>query len=57
MGTYLYGTKLIRTKTEPLRNKQVFLEFFKPKRCYFYSDIIVELLNINRPFFQRNLTV
>ena len=26
IGTYLQGTKLLRTKTEPLRNKQVFME-------------------------------
>ena len=28
MGTYLYGTKLIRTRTEPLRSKGVFIEYY-----------------------------
>ena len=28
LGTYLYGTNLIRTRTEPLRNKQEFKEYF-----------------------------
>ena len=28
MGTYLYGTKLIRTRTEPLRNKRVFMDYY-----------------------------
>ena len=56
MGTYLYGTKLIRTRTEPLRNKQLFIEYFSPKRFYFCFIIVIYLLNINPPF-SMNLTV
>ena len=41
MSTYLYGTKVIRTRTEPLRNKQVFIEYYQPKRCYFYIKKII----------------
>ena len=41
MGTYLYGTKLIRTRTEPLRNKRVFTEHYLWKRCYIYINIII----------------
>ena len=28
IGTDLYGLKLIQAKTEPLRNKQVFIEHY-----------------------------
>ena len=28
MGTFLYGTKLIRTRAEPLRNRRVFTELY-----------------------------
>ena len=31
----LYGTKLNRTRTEPLRNKQVFIEQFNLKGAIF----------------------
>ena len=40
LGTYLYGTKLIRTRTEPLRNKKVFIKIFNLKGCYIYLIII-----------------
>ena len=49
-GAYLYGTKLIGTRTEPLWNKQVFIEHYYPKRCYFYIKIIIYIININSPF-------
>ena len=39
MGTYLYGTKLIRTRTETLRNKRVFTEYYYLERCYIYINI------------------
>ena len=29
IGTYLYGTSLIPTRSEPLRNKRVFTEFYQ----------------------------
>ena len=35
MGTSLYGTKLIRTNTEPLRNKRIFTELFIIKGAIF----------------------
>ena len=34
LGTYLYGTKLIQTRTETLRNKRVFTEYYYSNRCY-----------------------
>ena len=34
LGTYLYGTKLIRTRTETLWNKRVFTESYHSNRCF-----------------------
>ena len=38
----LYGTKLIRTRLEPLRNKQVFIEHFSLKVIFLYYPIYLD---------------
>ena len=46
----LYGTERIQTRTEPLRKKRVFTEYFLPERCYFYV-IKNYLINKNKSTF------
>ena len=48
-GKYFYGSKLIQTRTEPLRNKQVFIEYFYLESAIFIL-IFVKIINKNPPF-------
>ena len=47
MGTYLYGTKLIRTNTEPLRNKRIFKELLILKGAIFVITYSFYLIYIH----------
>ena len=41
VGTYLYGTKLIRTRAEPLQNKRVFTED-NMQNVLFYIHLVIK---------------
>ena len=48
-GTYLYGSKLIQIRTEPLQNKHVFIQYFTGKVLFYIT--LISNINYKSTFF------